>query len=165
MIERQSDRVPVRWTIRYERLSTDRWSSPQEAVCLNVGGYGMLLLLDVVPKKNEILRLHMRDVNRGLPFTLAQVRWRKSEALTMGAPVMVGIEYVEALEAVRPGNMKASWPFTAELLPSVLGSTFIIRLSLGVGVRDTWLERKNPGNIRADAHAGRHHKNPHTRAG
>jgi len=91
MIERQSDRVTVRWPIRYERLSTGRWSGPQEALCLNVGGNGMLLLLNEVPDRNELLRLYMRDVNRDLPFTLAQVRW---SAPGTQAAIMAGIEYV-----------------------------------------------------------------------
>ena len=107
MIERHSDRIAVRWPIRYERLSTGRWSEPQEALCVNVGGYGMLLLLKVVLEQDEILRLHMRDANQDLPFTLAQVRWSKPEGLTM----MVGIEYIGGVDAARRDSTKISQAF------------------------------------------------------
>jgi hypothetical protein len=95
MIERQSDRIVVRWPIRYERISPNRWSGPREALCVNVGGSGMLLLLDEVPEEDEMLRLYMRDVNRDRPFTLAQVRWSKPGTVRPSTTIMAGIEYVD----------------------------------------------------------------------
>jgi hypothetical protein len=95
MIERQSDRVVVRWPIRYERMSLNHRSAPREAACINVGASGMLLLLDELPEHDEILRLYMRDVKRGYPFTLAHVRWSRPVTMTADSSVMAGIEYVD----------------------------------------------------------------------
>jgi hypothetical protein len=95
MTEQYRDRAAVRWPIRYERLLLGHWSDPKEALCINVGGYGMLLQLDEVLEKDEFLRLHMRDANRDSPFTLAQVRWSKPGPDEVNAAVTAGIEYVD----------------------------------------------------------------------
>jgi hypothetical protein len=55
----------------------------------------MLLLLNEILETDEFLRLHMRDVNRDSPFTLAQVRWSKPGTMEVNAAVMAGIEYVD----------------------------------------------------------------------
>jgi hypothetical protein len=101
MTDRHWDRVAVRWPIHYERLFLGHWSEPKEAVCINVGGYGMLLLLNEVVEKDEFLRLHMRDANRDSPFTLAQVRWAKPETFEVNAAMMAGIEYVDTHNLIR----------------------------------------------------------------
>src|ERR687895_147633 len=95
MTDRYEDRAAVRWPIRYERLVFGHWSESKDAVCINVGGYGMMLLLDEVLEKDEFLRLHMRDANRDSPFTLAQVRWSKPGPVEGDAAMMAGIEYVD----------------------------------------------------------------------
>jgi hypothetical protein len=95
MTERYRDRVAVRWPIRYERLLFGHWTGPKEAMCINVDGYGMLLLLNEGLQTDEFVRLHMRDGNRDTPFTLAQVRWHKPAPVEDNAEVMAGIEYVD----------------------------------------------------------------------
>ena len=94
-LEWHRDRVPVRWRIRYERQSLGQWSAPKEAVCVNISGHGMLLLLNDMLENDEILRLHMRDVNHDSSYTLAQVRWSKPGSLEPNGTMMAGVEYVE----------------------------------------------------------------------
>jgi hypothetical protein len=100
VIQLQRDRVAVRWPIHYERLSLGQWSDLKEALCVNVGAHGMLLLLNEFIETDEILRLHMRDANRGLPFTLAKVRWSQPTRAELHVEILAGIEYLEEHDAV-----------------------------------------------------------------
>jgi hypothetical protein len=95
VISLQRDGVPVRWPIQYERLSLGHCSDFKEALCVNVGANGMLLLLNESIQMDEILRLRMRDVNRDLPFTLAQVRWNQPGTVELNAVMIAEIEYLE----------------------------------------------------------------------
>jgi hypothetical protein len=94
MQDRQTERASVRWTVQYQRYRNREWSLPDEALCLNVGGYGMLLVLSEAVSEGEVLRLHMKDVMSGLPFTLARIQWTRRAPDRVN--VLVGIEYVDS---------------------------------------------------------------------
>ena len=89
----------MRWPIQYERLSLGHWSDLKEAVCVNVGAHGMLLLLHDCLEAEEIIKLHMRDVNRDLPFTLAQVRWSQPTTAELHVAMIAGVEYLDQHDA------------------------------------------------------------------
>jgi hypothetical protein len=94
--DRQTDRASVRWTVRYERRLDGRWSAPNEALCLNIGGYGMLLVVSEALGDGEVVRLHMWDATRALPFTEARVQWSRCDPDSEN--FIAGIEFVDELK-------------------------------------------------------------------
>jgi hypothetical protein len=57
---------------------------------------GMLLLLDRAPLKNEVLELHITDVNNASTRTRAEVRWIRPGSSWFKESVLAGVKYLEA---------------------------------------------------------------------
>jgi hypothetical protein len=62
---------------------------------LNAGMGGMLLLLDRAPHKDEVLQLHITDVNNACTRTLAEVRWIRPGSSWFKQSVLAGVRYVD----------------------------------------------------------------------
>jgi hypothetical protein len=100
-IERHSERLAIMWPIRYEAAGGRLGG--RLGLCLNVGMGGMLLLLDQAPLKDEVLELHITDVNKASTRTLAEVRWIRPGSSWFKQSVLAGVKYLDVQPQDAPG--------------------------------------------------------------
>jgi hypothetical protein len=93
-IERLSERLAIMWPIRYEAVA-GQWGWQTGSLLERGDGRDASSAGPGAPLKDEVLQLHITDVNNACTRTLAEVRWIRPGRSWFKQSVLAGVRYVD----------------------------------------------------------------------